>query len=265
MVNDLNTDTSVFVHVTGATVVELINNLFVGKGTVLDGTGYLSGNLHLTEQNPFFVDAAVFDYRLKDNSPAINAGDSSIFSNAALMPVSEYAHPINLTKRIKNGPPDAGAYESAASNQPILTGLPIVIRIQKPSSDWNGFVTFHFSATDENQYTDYGSQTFPVINMSDYTSANLNDILSDIHTAYSDITWTSTGQNQLTVTIDSNNIASIQIPDSAWSGTETITLTTSDTDRLTGLNYDNISVTPMDDLLEASDLTLIIRILKLIE
>jgi hypothetical protein len=265
MVNDLNTDTSVFVHVTGATVVELINNLFVGKGTVLDGTGYLSGNLHLTDQNPFFEDAAAFDYRLKDDSPAINAGDSSIYSNAALMPVSEYAHPINLTKRIKNSPPDAGAYESAASNQPLLTGLPIVIRIQKPTSDWSGFVTLHFSATDENQYTDYGSQTFTVNNKSDYTSANLNDILSDIHTPYTDITWTSTGQNQLTVTIDSNNIANIQIPDPAWSGTETITLTTSDTDRLTGLDYDNISVTPMDDLLESSDLTLIIRILKLIE
>ncbi|KPA15414.1 conserved hypothetical protein, secreted [Candidatus Magnetomorum sp. HK-1] len=265
MVNDLNTDTSIFVHVTGATVVELINNLFVGKGTVLDGTGNLSGNLHLTDQSPLFQDQASYDYHLNDDSPAINAGDPSIFSNAELMPVSEYAHPIDLAKRIKNGAPDAGAYESASLNEPTFTGLPIVIRIQKPGLDWNGFVTVNFSATAENQYTDYGSQTFKVNNMSGYTSANLNDILSNFNTAYTDITWTSIGQNQLTVTIDSNNIANIQIPDSVWSGTETITLTTSDTNHLTGLDYDNISVTPVDDLLEESDLTLIIQILKLIE
>ncbi|ETR70918.1 MAG: hypothetical protein OMM_02885 [Candidatus Magnetoglobus multicellularis str. Araruama] len=154
---------------------------------------------------------------------------------------------------------------SLKQNLPIFSGLPIIIRVQKPYPDWNGYVTVAFSATDENEYTDYGSKTFTVNNMGYYTSANLNDILSGYDTAYSEITWTSVGQNQLTVSIDSNNVANIQIPDSAWSGYETITLTTAGTNSLTDLDYEKISVTPLDDIMEESDLTLIIQILKLID
>jgi len=149
--------------------------------------------------------------------------------------------------------------------QPVFSGLPFVIRIQKPDSDWNGFVTVAFSATDTNKYTDYGSKSFTVNNMMDYTSINLDTMMSDFDIAYSDVTWTTVGQNQLTVTIDSKNVVNIRIPDSVWSGSETITFTTSDTHRLTGLDYEKINVNPVDDILEDSDLTLIIQILKLIE
>jgi hypothetical protein len=89
--------------------------------------------------------------------------------------------------------------------------------------------------------------------------------MSGFDASYSEVTWTTDGENQLTVSIDSKNIANIQIPDSVWSGSETITFTTSDTNRLTGLDYEKISVTPVDDILEDSDLTLIIRVLKLME
>jgi len=154
---------------------------------------------------------------------------------------------------------------SGIHNQPVFSGLPLIIRIQKPSPDWNGFVTVSFSATDTNNYTDYGSKTFAVQNMADYTSVNLESIMSDFDSSYSEVTWTIDGENQLTVSIDSKNTANIQIPYSAWSGTETITFTTSDSNRLSGLDYEKISVTPVDDMLEDSDLTLIIQILKLIE
>jgi hypothetical protein len=150
-------------------------------------------------------------------------------------------------------------------NQPVLSGFPFVIRIQKPNSDWNGFVTVAFSATDTNKYTDYGSKTFTVNNMMNYTSINLDSMMSDFDIAYSDVNWTTVGQNQLTVTIDSKNVASIHIPDSIWTGSETITFTTSDTNRLTGLDFEKINVNPVDDILEEADLTLIIQILKLIE
>ncbi|KPA14268.1 ATPase [Candidatus Magnetomorum sp. HK-1] len=132
-------------------------------------------------------------------------------------------------------------------------------------TNWNGFVTVAFSATDTNDYTDYGSKTFTVNNMGDYTLINLDTMMADFDVSYSDVTWTTVGQNQLTVSIDSKNIVNIQIPDSLWSGSETITFTTSDTSRLTGLDYEKISVTPADDIFENSDLTLIIQLLKMIE
>ena len=209
-----------------------------------------------TELTWTVTDQSALSITISNNIATITISDENWYGNETII----------FTATDPNG---LAASESVSislkQNLPIFSGLPIIIRVQKPYPDWNGYVTVAFSATDENKYTDYGSKTFTVNNMGYYTSANLNDILSGYDTAYSEITWTSVGQNQLTVSIDSNNVANIQIPDSAWSGYETITLTTAGTNSLTDLDYEKISVTPLDDIMEESDLTLIIQILKLID
>jgi len=142
-------------------------------------------------------------------------------------------------------------------NPPVITGLPLIIQIQKPHPEWNGHITVTFTKTDENgQSTDISEEFFADINDGSYTPVNLDDFLANFE-SYSEINWTVTGQNDLTITMDSTNHVNIQVPESDWARHETITFTTSDTNGLT--NFEKSHVTPVDDILEDSDFTLIIE------
>jgi len=62
-----------FVRVWGTpSQVKIVNNLFVGRGPVLRGSGELSHNLQAGE--PGLVGRERFDYHLEDGSPAAGAG-----------------------------------------------------------------------------------------------------------------------------------------------------------------------------------------------
>lgn len=100
-----------FVRVWGAPDrVDIVNNLFVGSGTVLHGRGELRSNV--TTDRPGFVDRAHFDYRLTSASPAIGAGMPPTTVNGfSLVPVGEYVHPARERPRKNTGPIDIGAYE----------------------------------------------------------------------------------------------------------------------------------------------------------
>lgn len=95
-----------FLRVAGSPpTVRVINNLIVGSRTVLAGPGEASNNL-VTDQ-PGFVDAALDDYRLTPQSPAVRAGidpgktgDAKGFS---LKPEFYYRHPLGGESRAKDG------------------------------------------------------------------------------------------------------------------------------------------------------------------
>jgi hypothetical protein len=108
-VNDLGKGTFVSVH--GAPKdVRLINNLFVGGGTVLSGPGALTTNL--VTNKPMFVNAAQGDYHLAKGSPAIDAGSNPDTAYGfSLTPVYQYANLAGVA-RPKHGAIDVGAYES---------------------------------------------------------------------------------------------------------------------------------------------------------
>ncbi len=99
-----------FVHLWGTPAqVKLINNLFVGHGRVLRGTGEQSHNLQSDE--PGFVSREHFDYRLRDTSPAIGAGTIPGSVNGfSLMPVAQYLHRAREEPRPICGGIDVGAY-----------------------------------------------------------------------------------------------------------------------------------------------------------
>ena len=63
-----------------------------------------------------------------------------------------------------------------------------------------------------------------------FATITLDDFVTDIENADSEITWTYAGNTELTVTIDVNRIATITIPDADWNGTETVTFTATDDD-----------------------------------
>ena len=65
-----------------------------------------------------------------------------------------------------------------------------------------------------------------------FADITLNNFVEDVDHLDSELSWTATGQSALQVTIV-NNIASIEILNQDWTGTETVFFTATDTDGLT--------------------------------
>ncbi|QQS27792.1 MAG: right-handed parallel beta-helix repeat-containing protein [Sphingobacteriales bacterium] len=123
IVNNKASGTFLYVQ-SGASQVQLINNLFAGNGTVLNGTANINqGNVSTT--SPGFENSSVYNYHLSSASPAINAGIvPGEIDGISLQPVFEYTHQQHQILRINNGLPDAGAYEYQGDNSGYLCSLP---------------------------------------------------------------------------------------------------------------------------------------------
>ena len=103
----VNDDTSgLFVRNFGAIPAKITNNLFVGPGRIISGPGRLEGNL--ATETPGFVNRDSFDYRLRKDSPAVDAG---VNPGDDLLPKNIYVHPTGVAPRQTVGPVDVGAYE----------------------------------------------------------------------------------------------------------------------------------------------------------
>lgn len=88
----------------------IINNLFVGPGTLLNGVGTMTNNMALDGTQ--LMSRAGFDYRLVPGSAAIDAGvNPGIAEGFHLTPTSQYVHPAGKEPRTVAGAPDLGAYE----------------------------------------------------------------------------------------------------------------------------------------------------------
>lgn len=105
---------AVFVNVAGSGVTtRFVNNLVVGNGTLLAGSG-ASGALDqaTVRATGGVVDRAGLDMRLVAGSPAIDAG---VDPGAFTRPVLEYRHATQLVARQSVGAFDVGAHEYAAA------------------------------------------------------------------------------------------------------------------------------------------------------
>lgn len=93
-----------------AGTAHLRNNLMTGPGRALIGDGDTAGDLWL--QAPAFVDAPAFDYRLRPESQAIDAGvEPGSVRGTPLLPEIEYVPRIRAKPRRGAGAPDVGAFE----------------------------------------------------------------------------------------------------------------------------------------------------------
>lgn len=87
--------------------VTLLNNVFSGPGKITNLAGAsLQGNVTMEEDG--FINAAGWDFRLADRSPAVNAGAAI---PPAQQPQLQYRHPACAARREAVGAPDAGAFE----------------------------------------------------------------------------------------------------------------------------------------------------------
>jgi hypothetical protein len=94
----------------GTQVARLVNNVFAGPGKVLSGPGEPINNA--TVARSVFVNAAAFDYRLRDSAAVIARGiDPGSAHGVELRPAAEYAHKAGTRPRSASGKLDLGAIE----------------------------------------------------------------------------------------------------------------------------------------------------------
>lgn len=108
-------------HTNGIDLVKMVNNLFLGAGTLLQGTPLAldtSHNLRIISITAGQLnDPASFDFSLTPNSPCVDAGISvGEYEGVSLTATFSYLHPMTRTARWYTGnAPDVGAYEFLVS------------------------------------------------------------------------------------------------------------------------------------------------------
>lgn len=157
-----------FVQFSNATtLVKLVNNLFLGPGTLTQGTTVTmdtTHNIRMTNiANALLTDPANYDYSLTANSPCVDAGIApGSFNNVSLSAAEVYIHYLLHDPRTVSGSaPDVGAYEfaqaSAASEvlygkipwsvfpNPVHNGEGLNIEISQPRSGERMAFLFHLN------------------------------------------------------------------------------------------------------------------------
>ena len=111
-----------------------------------------------------------------------------------------------------------------------------VATITIPDVDWDGSETITFKATDPDELFDDDPVTFTVTGVNDapvvtdipgetiaegasFTTINLDDYVSDMDDDDAEMTWTYSGDMDLTVAIV-DRVATITTPDADWNGSE---------------------------------------------
>jgi hypothetical protein len=106
-----------FIHLQpGTGVLKLINNIFGGPGTLINGTATAVDSatnfISVAVSAIGFVNVASYDYQLVSSAKVIGKGSNpGTAGSYLLIPVSEYLHNSNKRNRATNGTIDIGAYE----------------------------------------------------------------------------------------------------------------------------------------------------------
>jgi hypothetical protein len=138
-----------------------------------------------------------------------------------------------------------------------------VATITTPDADWFGSELITFTATDPGLLFDEDSATFTVTGLNDapvvsdipdqtivegasFTTINLDDYVSDVDHAKTELIWSASGNTLLGVSIV-DRVATITIPGADWYGSETITFKATDLDALWDDDPATFTVDGMND------------------
>ncbi len=138
-----------------------------------------------------------------------------------------------------------------------------VATISTPDANWNGSETITFKATDPGALFDEDAATFTVTAENDppvvtdipgqtiaegesFATINLDDYVSDVDNTDAQMTWTWSGNTDLSVSIVAR-VAMITIPDPEWYGSETITFKATDPGALFDEDVATFMVTTEND------------------
>ncbi|MBW1869794.1 MAG: hypothetical protein JRI73_11040, partial [Deltaproteobacteria bacterium] len=167
--------------------------------------------------------------------------------------------------------PDAQIVWSYSSSSNLTISIVSqVATITANDADWNGSELITFTATDTAGLFASDGATFTVNPVNDapvvagvpdqtivegnsFTAINLDDYVTDIDNVASEMTWSYSGNVELSVSIV-NRVAIVGLPDADWNGAETITFTAADPGSLNGSDAAVFTVTGVNDAPVVSDI-----------
>ncbi|MBW1743775.1 MAG: PKD domain-containing protein, partial [Deltaproteobacteria bacterium] len=134
-----------------------------------------------------------------------------------------------------------------------------VATITVPDGNWSGSETITFTAEDPGLLSDSDGAMFAVTAVNDapvvsdipgqtiaegesFATINLDNYVSDADNPDAEISWTYSGNTDLTVSIV-DRVATISVPSANWSGSETITFTATDPGLLSDVDDAAFTVT----------------------
>jgi len=139
-----------------------------------------------------------------------------------------------------------------------------IATITTPNSEWNGSETITFIATDPEGDSGSDDVIFTVTNINDgpvisdipdqiinegssFATINLDNFVTDPDNEDSEITWSFSGYDKLSVDVDGNRVATVSIPDENWNGNETINFTAKDPGNVSNSRAVSFTVNPVND------------------
>jgi len=191
-----------------------------------------------------------------DDAATFTVSDENIAPNVTDIPgqtVSEGSSfsTINLNNYVSDiETSDANITWTYSGNSPYTVSIVNnIATVTIPNSNWYGSRTITFTATDDGAgpLSDNDAATFTVNPVNDrpmvtdipnqtieegesFTTITLDNYVSDVETSDANISWTYSGDSELSVSISSGRVATISIPGANWDGSETITFTATDDD-----------------------------------
>ena len=188
-------------------------------------------------------DAATFTVQQPLNDPPV-VGD---IPDQTLAEGSSF-QPVNLDNYVTdaNDPIDQLTW-SATGNSALSVSIDPsthTASIDVPDINWNGSETIVFKATDPASASSEDAATFTLTPVNDppvigdipnqtinsgesFSTITLDNFVTDVDNAKSELTWEITGNTQLTPTVDGSRIATINQP-AKWVGSEKLTFTVKD-------------------------------------
>jgi PKD repeat protein len=210
------------------------------------------------------VDYVVFTVTAVNDAPVI----SDIIDQTALEDTS--FTPINLDNYVVDvdNTDDEISWMAAGQSDLTVTITNRIATIEAPEN-WYGTETITFTAQDTAGLTACDAVIFTMTSVNDapvvsdisdqtiledssFATILLDNFVSDIEDAYSQITWTATGQTDLTITI-TDRVATIEAENN-WYGIETITFIAQDSEGLTSSDTAIFTVTSVNDAPVISDI-----------
>jgi len=139
-----------------------------------------------------------------------------------------------------------------------------VATITPKDANWNGDEEITFKATDPDGLFDSDAAILAVTAVNDapvvsgildqtidegdtFTTVVLDTYVDDVDNTDAQMTWTYSGNGELTITIDGNRVATIGIPYADWYGSETITFRATDPGSLFNEDSATFAVTAVND------------------
>jgi hypothetical protein len=204
------------------------------------------------------------------NAPTNTAPEVSDIPNQTINEGESFAT-INLDDYVTDAEQtDAEIDWSYSGNSALTVSISPgrVATISTPGTEWSGAETITFTASD-GEFTDSDAAIFTVNAVNDapvvsgipdqqvdegssFATINLDDYVSDVDNADTEMSWSFSGNLELTVSIV-DRVATISIPDTEWSGAETINFTASDGE-LTDSDEALFTVNPVNDAPDVTDI-----------